>query len=164
MADNYIGQRMEDYRSGKLSAPRARKFTPSGQRPGHLEVKFPQINVFVSSCRLSAIGQAVIRVLVNSGCHVEFAAANVDAAAAQAFAQQSGARFLPGNGDCRVATADVELSVDEERGVIDIATSQVQLTWLAGDADLEPEQIAAAAAFLCTPTGRQIRHQSIRLG
>jgi hypothetical protein len=106
----------------------------------------------------------VVRVLVNSGCHVEFSASDVEAAAAQVFAQQSGARFLPGNGDGRVAAADVELSVDDERGVVDVSTSCVQLTWTADDADVAPEHVASAVAFLCTPAGRNIRHQSIRLG
>ena len=160
MADNYLGQRMEDYRSGKLNAPRARKLTPSGQRPGHLMVKFPPINVFVDDRLLSSVGQAVIRVLVNSGCHVEFAAEGADADAAQTFAQQSGARFLPAGYGSHVAEPVLTLRIDGVASEACVEPSSCRVAWSEG-ADVE--HVAAAVAFFCTPAGLSIRQQSVRI-
>jgi len=91
MADDYLGKKMEDYRSG-ANLRRNVRLTPSGRRPGTLYVKFPPRRAFVTG-GASGIGREIVRSLADSGCRVAFC--DVDSAAGTATAQATGSRFIP---------------------------------------------------------------------
>lgn len=89
MADNFLEQRMEDLRSGKLSSSNR---TPalSSRRKGFLQVAFPQRRVLVTG-GANGIGLAVVRAFVKAGCKV--AVIDVDHPAGEKLAYNEGIRF-----------------------------------------------------------------------
>lgn len=91
MADNYLERKMEEYRSGK-SQQRVVKRTPSGAKPGTINVKFPSRRVFVTG-GAKGIGRAIVEAFRNADCRVAFC--DNDSKAGTATAQATGAQFYP---------------------------------------------------------------------
>ena len=91
MADNYLERKMEEYRSGK-SQQRVVKRTPSGAKPGTINVKFPSRRVFVTG-GANGIGRAIVEAFRNADCRVAFC--DNDSKAGTATAQATGAQFYP---------------------------------------------------------------------
>lgn len=82
---------MEEYRSGK-SQQRVVKRTPSGAKPGTINVKFPSRRVFVTG-GAKGIGRAIVEAFRNADCRVAFC--DNDSKAGTATAQATGAQFYP---------------------------------------------------------------------
>ncbi|MDE6770602.1 MAG: SDR family oxidoreductase [Muribaculaceae bacterium] len=89
MADNYLEQKMEDMRSGKLrsSSPTTAATLP---RKGFLQVPFPPRRVLVTG-GANGIGLAITRAYLNAGCKV--AVFDIDKEQGQQLAQNEGIRF-----------------------------------------------------------------------
>ena len=82
---------MEEYRCGK-SQQRVVKRTPSGAKPGTINVKFPSRRVFVTG-GAKGIGRAIVEAFRNADCRVAFC--DNDSKAGTATAQATGAQFYP---------------------------------------------------------------------
>lgn len=91
MADNYLERKMEEYRSGK-SQQRVVKHTPSGAKPGTINIKFPSRRVFVTG-GAKGIGRSIVEAFRNADCRVAFC--DNDRKAGTATAQATGAQFYP---------------------------------------------------------------------
>lgn len=91
MADNYLENKMEEYRSGKNRKTVIRR-TPSGAKPGTINVKFPPRRVFVTG-GAGGIGRAIVEAFRQADCRVAFC--DIDAKAGAATAQATGAQFYP---------------------------------------------------------------------
>lgn len=89
MADNYLEQRMEDLRSGKLNRDTTTYGRPTARR-GYLQVAFPPRRVLVTG-GANGIGLAVARAYLRAGCKV--AVFDIDREAGEALARNEGARF-----------------------------------------------------------------------
>ncbi len=76
MADNFLGNRMDDYLAGRLNRPAApRRLTPSGAKPGMLALPLnPRLRVWIADGALSPAGIALIRLLTSTGVHVYYRA------------------------------------------------------------------------------------------
>lgn len=91
MADNYLERKMEEYRSGKGVTYRHRT-TPTGARPGTLNVKFPSRRVLVTG-GARGIGRTIVKAFCDAGCRVAFC--DIDSKAGAATAQATGRSFIP---------------------------------------------------------------------
>lgn len=91
MADNYLENKMEEYRSGKLQK-RSVKYTPTKTKPGTIIVKFPPRRVFVTG-GASGIGRAIVEAFRKADCKVAFC--DINNKAGNATAQATGAQFHP---------------------------------------------------------------------
>lgn len=89
MADNYLERKMEEYRSG-ISQHRVVKRTPSGAKPGTINIKFPSRRVFVTG-GAKGIGRAIVGAFRNADCRVAFC--DNDTKAGAATAQATGAKY-----------------------------------------------------------------------
>ena len=75
MADNYLEKKMEEYRSGVLSRPYARRVSLTGSRPGTVSFKIDPLRVLVTDAS-DDVGRAVVTRLREAGCRVAFACAD----------------------------------------------------------------------------------------
>lgn len=91
MADNYLERKMEEYRSGKTQQ-RVVKRTPSGAKPGTINIKFPSRRVFITG-GAKGIGRAIVEAFRNADCKVAFC--DKDSKTGTATAQATGAQFYP---------------------------------------------------------------------
>lgn len=102
MADNYLERRMEDLRSGRLTADTARMRAKAPARnPHRLSVVFPEMRILVAD-GLSDFGKALVKAFRSVGMKVAFCA--TDATEGRRFAQESGAR------SCNAARPDTVLA------------------------------------------------------
>jgi hypothetical protein len=104
MADNYLEKKMEEYRSGVLSRPYARRVSLTGSRPGTVSFKIDPLRVLVTDAS-DDVGRAVVTRLREAGCRVAFACA--DDKAGRALSQATGSRFYPESA-ARDAVADLK--------------------------------------------------------
>lgn len=94
MADNYIGNRMDDYRAGRLAAGAPRRVTHTGSRPGSLSLPVnPDHLVWIEDGALLPAGRRLVELLTAAGLHVAFRAPAGREGAL--LAQQFGARHFP---------------------------------------------------------------------
>ncbi len=91
MADNYLENKMDEYRRGVNSAPR-RVITPQGTRPGHLDFTFPPRRVLVVGASL-AEARHVMKQFAATGCKVAFC--DVKGEWGADFARRNALRFYP---------------------------------------------------------------------
>ena len=88
MADNYLEQRMEDLRSGKL---RSASTSPThANRKGFIQIQFPPRRVLVTG-GANGIGLAITRSFLKAGCKV--AVFDVDKERGEELARNEGVRF-----------------------------------------------------------------------
>lgn len=94
MADNYLENRMEEYRSGRLaSKSRTTAAMRSPKRPDTLTLHYPPMTVVVIAAELTPVISETIRAFTGVGCRVAFTV--TDSKEGNTLAQQSGARFYP---------------------------------------------------------------------
>ncbi|MDE6076390.1 MAG: SDR family oxidoreductase [Muribaculaceae bacterium] len=90
MADNYLEQRMEDMRSGKLGSSVAAQTARQSSRKGFIQIPFPPRRVVVTG-GVNGIGLAIARSFLQLGCKV--AVFDIDASAGEEMARKEGVRF-----------------------------------------------------------------------
>ncbi|MDE6310589.1 MAG: hypothetical protein K2L96_02075 [Muribaculaceae bacterium] len=121
MADNYLENKMDEYRRGLLSAPARRKTTPSGHARGcACFLPFPPgLRVFVLTDRPD---ETELRALVDTGCRVAFTGR--DKAEGTRLAQSCGAQYHPISAyDERAVKQSLELIKQRWRGEADVIVS-----------------------------------------
>lgn len=92
MADNYLERKMEEYRSGKLSA--RVKFGVSRSLPkGKIAVDFPPRTVILAATAVGPVCRAVVKSFIDAGCRVALVSACHKEATE--LARSFGARFYP---------------------------------------------------------------------
>lgn len=151
MADNFLERRMDDYRSGKLAAPKSHKPRPmaSGAAQGAIDVKFEPCSLFVDVKRDSHLLATLLTYLVSAGCRVTFTLPADTELSGNRLAQSSGSMYVPSSQlhrleqlrpegfDRRVAVGDGEVTI-ECRKVTFLPTT-------------EPDSVACAVMFLLAP-------------
>lgn len=95
MADNYLEKKFEEYAAAKAGKRPARRLSPSGQRQGVVEMRFPRRRVMVALRE----PLTVVEAFAGAGCQVAFCGTDPGL---QATAERVGAQFHP------VERADVE--------------------------------------------------------
>lgn len=154
MADNYIGNRMDDYLSGRLSQSRPRKLTPSGRKPGTMELKVePEATVWISEGALTIPGMRLIELIANSGQRVFYRAPGGKSGSEPAI--RFGARHYPPEVDA--PEAEMTVAVTPEEVIIDSGRVIISFPESHGE-----EAAAIAAAFLTEP-GRKAKTARIEL-
>lgn len=144
MADNYLGNRMDDYLAGRLNTVRPRKLTPSGKRPGTLDLPVETgATVWIADGALLDSGRRLIEHLVNAGLRVSYRAESGKTGAEPAV--RFGARHYPPSAPSPEAQMTVSLTECE----ITIDSGRVRITY--SDA---PDRAAALAAAFLTEAGR----------
>ncbi len=121
MADNYLERKMEEYRSG-ISQHRVVKRTPSGAKPGTINIKFPSRRVFVTG-GAKGIGRAIVGAFRNADCRVAFC--DNDTKAGAATAQAMGAKYYPIDVTDANALDTCLTRIIEEWGDIDVIVNNV---------------------------------------
>lgn len=122
MADNYIGNRMDDYLAGKLSRPATRRLTPSGAKPGTLVLAInTKQTVWISEGALLAPGIALISTLTSAGVKTLYRADEGKEGAEPAI--KFGARHYPPyaaapTADVTISITDGQISIDQGRATI----------------------------------------------
>ncbi|MDE6536191.1 MAG: hypothetical protein K2K82_09330 [Muribaculaceae bacterium] len=138
MADNYLGNRMDDYRAGKLTRPAPRRLTPSGVKPGTLFLTVdPKRSVWIAEGALLPAGTALIRTLTSAGIKTYYRADSGKAGSEPAI--KFGARHYPPAADA--PQADVNIAVTPEEILID--SGRARITFPEDRAD-DAAQMAAA--------------------
>lgn len=89
MADNYLERKMEELRSGRLSAPSACPATTALPADA-LVLRYPKLRVLIADDGLTPLGRAMVNAFIGVGCRVAFFATEADEA--RQFQQQTGAR------------------------------------------------------------------------
>lgn len=149
MADNYLGNRMDDYRAGKLSKSAPRRLTPSGAKPGTLSLPVnPNQTVWIAEGALTEAGTALIQTLTGAGVKTCYRAEAGKAGAEPAI--RFGARHYPPTATS--PRADINITID--RGKIMIDSSRAIITF---QESRSREAAKIAAALLSSlPTNAKI--------
>ena len=92
MADNYLERKMEEYRSGKLSA-RVKSGVPRSLPKGKIAVDFPLRTVILAAAAIGPVCRAVVKSFIDAGCRVALVSACHKEATE--LARSFGARFYP---------------------------------------------------------------------
>lgn len=109
MADNYLENKMEEYRAGKLGRRSHRPLGAPSRREGELVVKYPRLRVYVTG-GAGGIGREIVKAFREIDCRVAFCDTNRKEGTA--FSQECGARFYP---------LDVTDTTALERSLADVA-------------------------------------------
>ena len=150
MADNYIGNRMDDYIAGKLKKASPRRLTPSGKRPGTLDLPVDSAaTVWIPQGALLPAGRRLIELLTNSGVHVSYRAERGKTGAEPAI--RSGARHYPPDVP---APETPEMTVSLTEGAITADGGRISIDYTDADA----LAAAAIAAAMLTEPGRQVHN------
>ena len=152
MADNYIGNRMDDYLAGRLKTAAPRRRTPSGRRPGTLELGVDSgAMVWIPAGALLPAGRKLIELLVNTGLRVSYRAESGKTGAEPAV--KFGARHYPPS----AVAPDAQMTVSLSDSAIVIDSDRVTISYTAETA----ENAAAIAASFLTETGRKVTRANI---
>lgn len=96
MADNYLENRMEEYRSGRLaSRSRTSVSMRAPRKNNQLTLTYPPMSVIVFALELDDFVAATVAALAGVGCKVAFTAQ--DAKESNLLAQRTGSRYYPGD-------------------------------------------------------------------
>ena len=121
MADNYLENKMDEYRRGLLSAPSRRKTTPSGYARGCASfLPFPPgLRVFVLA---DMPGEDELKAMVDAGCRVAFT--GIDKTEGTRLAQKCGAQYHPISPNDEAAVEhSLELIKQRWRGDVQVIVS-----------------------------------------
>lgn len=152
MADNYIGNRMDDYLAGRLTVAMPRRRTPSGRRPGTLELGVEiGAMVWIPEGALFPAGRKLINLLANTGLRVSYRAESGKNGAEPAI--KFGARHYPPS----APAPDGQMTVSLSDTTITIDSGRVNISYSADNA----ERAAEIAASFLTETGRKVAHANI---
>lgn len=92
MADNYLENKMDEYRRGAAAKTVKRHLSPSGTRPGTVSLKIEPLRVLVTDVS-DDYGAAIVRQLRDAGCRVAFVCG--DDKSGRALSQSTGSRYYP---------------------------------------------------------------------
>ncbi len=92
MADNYLERKMEEYRSGKLSA-RVKSGVSRSLPKGKIAVDFPPRTIILAAAAIGPVCRAVVKSFIDAGCRVALVSARHKEATE--LARSFGARFYP---------------------------------------------------------------------
>lgn len=152
MADNYIGNRMDDYLAGRLKTKTPRRLTPSGHTPGTLELAVNAgAQVWIEEGALTSSGCRLIELLANAGLKVCYRAESGKTGAEPAV--KFGARHYPPSAVAPDAPMTVRLTETE----ISIDSGRVTIAY-------QPESAGSAAAIAAsflTDAGRRVSRANI---
>lgn len=123
MADNWLENRMDDYRAGRLAAPRHKPTKPSPAAPSRLApLAGSRIFIRCSSVSASHAATALVRLLASAGCKVAFT--DTDSAAGNSLARDTGTQCHPIDIADEVALKRSLELVTRRWGGIDFTVSQ----------------------------------------
>lgn len=92
MADNYLENKMDEYRRGTAAKTVKWHLSPSGTRPGTVSLKIEPLRVLVTDVS-DDYGAAIVRQLRDAGCRVAFVCD--DDKSGRALSQSTGSRYYP---------------------------------------------------------------------
>lgn len=147
MADNFLERRMEDLKSGRLSASARTSAMP--KRKGCLQVAFPSRRVIVTG-GANGIGRAVTAAFVKAGCKV--AVFDRDKEAGEKLAHDIGIRFYEIDLTCREAIEKAFDNLTEAWKDIDIIVSNAGIFISSPLADSDPDEFDCVLATNLRPT------------
>ena len=94
MADNWLERRMDDYRAGRLAAPRSKPTKPSTPTPSRIApLAGSRIFIRCRSVSASPAATALVRMLASTGCKIAFT--DTDSVAGNRLAQDTGTQCHP---------------------------------------------------------------------
>ena len=94
MADNYLENRMEEYRSGRLaSRSRSTQAMRAPRRADTLTLRYDPMTALILADALTPVVAETVAAFTAVGCRVAFTCADVKEG--NALAQRSGARYYP---------------------------------------------------------------------
>ena len=167
MADNYLENRMEAYRSGRLARnSRTSASMRRPARPDSLTLTYPELNVAVTGTTLSPELRATVSALRSVGARVAFACEHHDGNSAMLFAQESGSRFYPADAVPTISRLIDDLVHAWKRldYLITLAPDSVEINRQDGEssrtvplpAEASPEAIARLILFLLHPSNASL--------
>lgn len=96
MADNYLENRMEAYRSGRLATHnRTSASMRAPRKQNRLILTYPPMTVFIVAHSIDPMVAGTVAAFTGIGCKVAFTTAD-DAGESTLLAQRTGARYYPG--------------------------------------------------------------------
>lgn len=119
MADNYLERRMDDYRAGKLSAPRRKTATSSAATSATPALEGSRVMIRCGSTSASPRAAALTSLLAAAGCRVAFT--DTDSHGGTLLARSTGAQCHPIDMADEVALARSVALIERRWGGIDIS-------------------------------------------
>lgn len=169
MADNYLENQMEKYRSGKLGTGKTKTVVRS-RREGELTLRYPKLRIFLAY-GLTETGQAMVKAFRAIDAKVAFA--GEDKKRGTELARASGSRFIPSDVVTALRNAreawdglDIIIMESPENVNADVIPSEGEKLVLIGNGQndvntagaivVEPgnmsaEAIARLVRFVCQP-------------
>ena len=147
MADNFLEKRMEDLKSGRLSA--APRTSTAPRRKGCIQVEFPSRRVIVTG-GANGIGLTVTKAFVKAGCKV--AVFDRDRISGQRLAHDIGIRFYEVDLTGREEIEKAFDNLTEAWKDIDIIVSNAGIFISSPLADSDPDEFDSVMATNLRPT------------
>lgn len=157
MADNYLENKMEEYR--RNSPRRTSRLTPSGRKPGYALLPFDITAAIVTTERVDHTTESIIAELRGTGCHVALVCAAPEASKT---AQRLSCVFVPRSSDSMALAVK---AVGEPGLRINIVENSIEANTESGtimirpDANTDMETFAQRAAqtvvWLALPLSRK---------
>ena len=123
MADNYLENRMEAYRSGSLATHnRTSASMRAPRKQNQLTLTYQPMSVFVVACSPDALVTETIGAFTAVGCRVAFTTID-DAKESALVAQRTGARYYPG----KLSFDDIIADISGHWGAPDLMLNFVAL-------------------------------------
>lgn len=123
MADNYLENKMEEYRSGKLTA---RRVIASSPRPKNaFPLTFPPLRVLVTG-GACGIGRSIVEIFRTIGSQVAFC--DIKKAEGTEVAQRTGARFYPLDVTDENSLTRCVLDIFNRWGDVDVVVNNVGIS------------------------------------
>lgn len=144
MADNYLGNKMDDYLSGRL---RASAPSPHVKKNGLNVSVSPVRSVWMPVGAWTPAGEAVVAAMCGAGMEVAYSHERSRQGAR--LAERYGARHVPDDVDAPDFGHKVEVWSD----TITIDSGRVEIAYDGDDPD-QVQRAATIAAFFVTPVGR----------
>lgn len=165
MADNYLENKMEEYR--RTSPRRTSRLTPSGRKPGFALLPFDITAALVTTERVDRTTESIIAELRGTGCHVALVCAAPEASKT---AQRLSCVFVPQSSDSMALAVK---AVGEPGLRINIAKDSIEVTTESGtsvirasedtDTDTFAQRAAQTVVWLALPLSRKYIKGNITL-